>query len=67
MIVINIYREDGRWFGARWINGEFDGCDELDEVEDGAPEAVALEAAREMPLLVLGERQINRVADRGAE
>ncbi len=66
MVVINIYRAGGRWFGARWIDGEYDGCDELD-VADGASEEVALDEARGMPLLVRGERQINRVADRGAE
>lgn len=65
MIVINIYRDGARWFGARWIGGEYDGCDELD-IEDGAPEEVALAEAREMPLLVPGERRVSRVADRDA-
>src|SRR5882757_5643332 len=29
MIKINMYKDSGTWFGARWIDGEYDGCDEL--------------------------------------
>ena len=27
---VNIYRSGNTWYGARWINGEYDGCDELE-------------------------------------
>lgn len=26
----NIYTVDGAWYGARWVDGEYDGCDDLD-------------------------------------
>jgi len=25
MIKINMYKDSGTWFGARWIDGEYDG------------------------------------------
>ncbi|HET9045068.1 MAG TPA: hypothetical protein VFN70_18060 [Burkholderiales bacterium] len=58
-IKINVYRSGGEWFGARWIGGEYDGCDAL----DASTEEEALEEARTMPLATQGEREINRVAD----
>lgn len=60
-IKINVYRSGDQWFGARWIGGEYDGCDVLDDV---GSEAEAIEAARTMPLAVDGDRTITRVADR---
>jgi hypothetical protein len=62
MIKINVYRAGGEWFGARWIDGQYDGCDELDVAAD-APESVALAYARDMPLAVDGERVVARTAD----
>lgn len=61
-IKINVYRDGGEWFGARWIDGEYDGCDSLD-IAEGATEAEAIEAARNMPLNVKGERTVSRVDD----
>lgn len=60
-IQINIYRSGGVWFGARWIDGEYDGCDELDY--EGATEAEAMAWARIMPLKAAGERTVTRVED----
>lgn len=61
-IKINVYRDGLVWFGARWIDGEYDGCDSLD-ISDDATEAEAIDAAREMPLTVTGERIVSRVED----
>lgn len=61
-IKINVYRDGSTWFGARWIDGDYDGCDELD-VADDASEEDAFEAARHLPLSVDGERTVARVAD----
>lgn len=61
-IKINIYRSSGQWYGARWIGGEYDGCDEMD-IDGGASEIEAAAAARTMPLTVDGEREISRVED----
>lgn len=61
-IKINVFRDGSEWFGARWIDGEYDGCDSL-EIADDASEAQAIEAAKTMPLSVSGERTINRVED----
>lgn len=54
-IKINIYRDGSTWFGARWIDGEYDGCDSL-EIDDSATEAQAIEAAQTMPLTISGDR-----------
>ena len=62
MIQINIYRSGGEWFGARWTDGEYDGCDEL-PCDGDASETEATECARTMPLNVQGERNVTRVAD----
>lgn len=65
MIKINIYRAGGEWFGARWIDGEFDGCDELGTAP-AASEAAALAYAALMPLAGRPDdepREVNRVAD----
>lgn len=59
---INIYKSGGKWFAARWIGGEYDGCDALD-VAPSATTAEAREAARTMPLRSVVEREINRVED----
>ena len=61
-IQINIYRSAGTWFGARWIDGEYDGCDEP-PVGDDADDAAATESALSMPLAVSGQRQVTRVDD----
>ena len=61
-IKINVFRDGGEWFGARWIDGEYDGCDSLD-IADDATEAEAIEAARTMPLSIDGERTVARVED----
>lgn len=44
-ITINVYRQGSDWYGAWWVDGEYDGCDALD-VHTSATEAEALEAAR---------------------
>ena len=41
---INIYRSNNIWYGARTIDGEYDGCDELDCSAD-ASELQAKQAA----------------------
>lgn len=64
-IKINIWCDKGTWFGARWIDGEYDGTDELD-VADGASAEDAERAAREMPLVVQGERIVAHVSTGGA-
>lgn len=61
-IKINVYRDGGTWYGARWIDGEYDGCDEMD-LDADAPEAAALEYAESMPLTVAGDRVVARVDD----
>lgn len=61
-IQINIYRSAGVWYGALWINGEYDSCDEL-PCDDDASEAAAIECAEQMPLTVDGARIVTRVAD----
>lgn len=61
-IKINVYRDGYEWFGARWIDGEYDGCDSL-EIDDSASDAEALEAAQTMPLTISGERVVSRVDD----
>lgn len=62
MITINIYRTAGAWYGARWIDGEYDGCDEL-PVEGDASEAEARAAALTTPLTASGDRAVTRVRD----
>ncbi len=32
-VKINVYAVGGDWFAARWIDGEYDGSDELDTAE----------------------------------
>lgn len=61
-IEIKIYRSAGEWFGARTIDGEYDGCDALDCGGD-ASESDARAEAESMPLAVDGERVVRRVAD----
>lgn len=61
-IKINVFRAGSEWFGARWIDGEYDGCDSL-EIAGDASEAAAIEAAKTMGLSVSGERIVARVAD----
>lgn len=63
MIKINVYQINGYWFGARWIDGEYDGCDELD-VPAGATAADAIAHAAIMPLLRPDDepREIGHVA-----
>lgn len=65
MIQINVYRADGEWYGSRWIDGEYDGCDALEIPDDASAEA-AIEHARRMPLSASGERQVRRVEDHEA-
>lgn len=61
-IKINVYRVGSMWFGARWIDGEYDGCDPLDVAGD-ATEAEAIAEAHAMRLGVEGPREVVRVAD----
>lgn len=61
-IKINVFRDGTEWFCARWIDGEYDGCDSL-EISDDASEVEAIEAAHTMRLTVSGERVISRVDD----
>lgn len=49
MIKINVYQSKGEWFGARWIDGEYDGCDGL-VLAEGATAAEAVAYAATMPL-----------------
>lgn len=65
-IRINIYRDSGVWFAARWVDGEYDGCDALG-CDDNATEGEACEAAMTMPLVVKGERVVCRVPDLGGK
>lgn len=60
-IKINIYRDGDYWYGARWIDGEYDGVGEL--VPANATESEAREYAMTMPLLVTGKRTVVRVED----
>ena len=65
MIKINVYRSAGSWYAARWIDGEYDGCDELG-CDDNASEAEAIAHAALMPLEGCTDddpREVNRVAD----
>lgn len=61
-IRINVYRTAGEWYAARWINDEYDGCDEL-SCDGDASEEEAIECAKTMPLGVAGERTVRRVDD----
>lgn len=61
-IKINIFRDGGEWFGARWIDGKYDGCDSLG-VDDDASEDEAREAAMATPLSVDGTRTVACVDD----
>lgn len=63
-IEINVYKSGGVWFGARFIGGEYDGCDELG-CEDDCTDNEALAVARKMPLMAVGERTVRRVDDVG--
>lgn len=61
---INVYRDGGTWYGARWWDGEYDGCDELG-IPDSSSEADAFHVARTM-VLVRGAglpRKVLRVED----
>ena len=62
MIRITVYRADGVWHGARWIDGEYDGCDPL-PCDDDWTEDEALDCARHIPLRIDGEREVVRVDD----
>ena len=62
VIKINVYRAGDVWFGARWINGEYDGCDELG-IPDESRDVQAIERAHSMPLAVEGARFVSRVDD----
>lgn len=61
-IKINVFRDGTEWFGARWIDGEYDGCDSL-EISNDASDAEAIEAAQNLQLTVPGERNVTRVDD----
>jgi hypothetical protein len=61
-IKINVLRDGGEWFAARWIDGVYDGCDSL-EIDDDASTDDALTAAEHIPLSVDGPRVIRRVDD----
>lgn len=59
---INVFRDSTEWYAARWIDGEYDGCDSLD-IDDSATAAQAAAAALAMPLSSDGEREVASVAD----
>jgi hypothetical protein len=59
-IRINVFRDGSVWFGARWIDGEYDGCDALGIVNEST-EDEAMAAARAMPLTVVGTRDVRFV------
>jgi hypothetical protein len=61
-IKINVYKADGNWFTARWVNREFDGSDPLD-ISPNATSREARQAALEMPLTIQGEREIHVIVD----
>lgn len=61
-IKINVYRDGGTWYGARWVGEEYDGCDPLD-IDDDAPAEVAIRAAMDMPLIIEGDRIVAVVDD----
>lgn len=60
-IKINIYRDGSAWFGARWIDGDYDGCDEL-PCDGDVSAAEAIECAEQMPLAASGDRTVTRVS-----
>lgn len=62
MIKINVYLCGNDWYAARWIDGDYDGCDELD-IPEGATAAEAVAEAERMPLTVDGARVINLVSE----
>lgn len=64
LIKINVYKSEGKWFGARWIDCEYDGCDAL-ELADDASDAEAIAHAQLMTLSVQGMRTVLRVSDTG--
>lgn len=57
-MLINIYKQNSVWFGARWIDGEYDGCDELDCAHDASEETARQAALDEFP-----GADVRRVAD----
>lgn len=61
-IKINVYRDGRAWFGARWIDDEYDGSDRL-EIDDNASDEQAITKARQMSLSVSGTRVVHRVPD----
>lgn len=62
MIKINVYEQGGDWFGARWVDGKYDGCDELDlPAGAGAAEAIAYAAIMPMALPDETPREISHV------
>ena len=61
-ITINIYRDGGVWFGAIWVDGEYDTCTAL-PCDDDASDSEAERCAMDMPLLCTGPREVRRVDD----
>lgn len=61
-IKINVYKADGNWFTARWVNQEFDGSDLLDISPNATPRE-ARQAALEMPLTIQGGREFHVIVD----
>lgn len=57
---INVYRAGGIWYAARWIDDEYDGCDELD-VPDDASESDAIHEASTMPIVGVTSRTVSLV------
>lgn len=45
MTTINIYRSNGDWYGARWIDGEYDGSDLLEAETEAEAYAEAAQLA----------------------
>ena len=63
-IQVNVYRSRGSWFGALFLDGEFDSCNEL-PCDGDISEADAISVAETMPLTISGDRSVARVADVG--
>jgi len=59
---INIYQDDGTWFAAIWVGGEYDTCVEL-PCDGDASDEEAERCAIDMPLLCTGQREVCRVDD----
>jgi hypothetical protein len=62
MVQVNVFRSEGTWFGALWIDGKYDCCDTLDLTGEASDEE-AVAHAEVMPLRATGPRVVRRVSD----